>query len=352
VVRCSVAVLVLCILGIAHAELIAVAVRGAGTLDVIDPISGNVVNSLPAGVLPGYVTNIGRNIYSSDSGSEFIYRFLVNDNNTVVENGRIPVPGCVGGFHMISTQDFTTRRFLAVTCPGSKNTYIVNPENTAVKQIIPVPKFPEWIDSSNAEPHDVVLNGRFIYITYLKLFSLDPNRPNPGFVVQYNAFTYEELSRVETVSDPHVSAAGSSDLFIAAQSGTAAQGTAYQVNPTSMDIVTEFQTRWTSSAHGIAVSPDLQRLYVGNIINQEVGIVTFDLTVYPMQKLCRVTMTTEEKPHNIAVSNGFLFIASVSSDLVTRFELMNGKGCPVQATETFTTVAGTTLGITDVDVRF
>uniref|UniRef100_A0A7S0BNX9 SMP-30/Gluconolactonase/LRE-like region domain-containing protein n=1 Tax=Rhodosorus marinus TaxID=101924 RepID=A0A7S0BNX9_9RHOD len=346
------AVLVLCILGIAHANLIAVAVRGAGTLDIIDPLSGIVVNSLPAGVLPGYVTNIGRNIYSSDSGSEYIYRFYVNDNNTVVENGRIPVRGCEGGFHMISTQDFTTRRFLAVTCSGSKNTFIVNPENTAVKQIIPVPKFPSWIDSSTAEPHDVVLNGRFIYITYLKLVSLDPKRPNPGFVVQYNAFTYEELNRVRTVSDPHVNAAGSSDLFVAAQSGTVAEGTAYQVNPTSMDIVEEFQTRWTSSAHGIVVSPDLERLYVGNIINQEVGIVTFDLTVYPMKKLCRVTMTAEERPHNLAVSNGFLFIASVSSDLVTRFELLNGKGCPVQATETFITVAGTTLGIADIDVSF
>jgi len=300
---------------------IVVADRASGTISVVSARTGVLLATvdLPPGdnapepmyVVPYPAKN---RVFVGDRANDRVVAF---DSRTFEVVGTAQAGA--GVFHMWGSN---VTRQLWVNC-DIDNTMVVIDMRTL--DTVAVIEAPADLVAQGAKPHDVFVSpdGFFAYVSFLGI----PG--GPGYVVQYDALTREEIGRAMVGDDPHLSMTLRNPyLYVPAQGS----GMVHVLDRFSLAPVTDIPV---PGGHGAGMTRDGRYFYTTNLPGSGTDALwTIDTTTNTL--VGDPVDTPYEVPHNIALTpNGrVLFVThSGENDKVTIYRVRGDNPVPEYAGE-------------------
>ncbi|MDY7107194.1 MAG: YncE family protein [Planctomycetota bacterium] len=266
---------------------IVVADRDSGTISVIGVRTDEVLATidLPAGDAPPepmyvYYTPIMHRVFVGDRANDRVVAF---DARTFDVDGIVPAGE--GVFHMWGNL-FT--RQLWVNNDIENTTTVIDMKTLQVIATVPTPAD---LVEAGGKPHDVIVSpgGLFAYITVLGL------EGESDYVVQYFAWTFQEIGRAAVGKDPHLSVTWRRPwLFVPCQGSDAV----FVLNRFNME---QEQVIDVPGAHGAGMRLDGRYFYTTNLPGEgEDGLFVIDTA--DLEVVGEPVDTPFTVPHNIALT--------------------------------------------------
>lgn len=287
----------------------AVANRGAGTVTAIDKFNESKTDATIGGASEPMYLN-------QPIGTEECWVVDRNASQMVIlsacnmsELGRVPIGA--GGFHAWSNPNTPGEQGqLWVAGDIDKDLTVIDVANRSVLAKITIPEDLK----SDFKPHDVTVAADGGIMT---LLAIDEEKTSDGWVLKYDAETFELVARVRVGGDPHVYHLDG-DLFIVTQR----DGKVTRADPRDLSLYNDISI---PGAHGVWGSLDRSTLWVANIESEDgVGALYTlqlpNLTNAPGSP----TDTLLSMPHNLLVpwnSQDKLFITHSATESVTVYDL-------------------------------
>ena len=274
-----------------------VANRNASSLSVFNAntltLSKDVM--LPSGAAPTYVTYSKEKdvLYTGDFTNEKLY--VINPNNFSISNS---ISIGKGAFHMWVNDAVDQLWINNIT---DKTTSVINTTSLAVVKTISLPT--DLGLTADAVQHDVALSndGKYAFVSILD--------GSKSYIVKYDTNDFSKMSAIEAGGDAHLFNVSNTKLFVLSQDA----GTVSRIKISDMAVSNTINYE---GAHGVWVNGDY--LYTADVPGKSLGVVNLNNNT-----VIQDIATTLDKPHNIAVGNGYLMVSHTSTDMVGFYSIAN-----------------------------
>jgi DNA-binding beta-propeller fold protein YncE len=269
----------------ARGPRVVVANRSASSISIIDADKNELLWTVP---LPGtsepmYVTYNRKldRLFVGDRKNHRVVVFSAADFSVIGT-----APAGKGVWHMWPSPD---DRMLWVAADLDKTLTAIDQQTLQLKKTVPIPAD---LVSAGGVPHDVVVDpyGHAVYTAVIGI-------PGKSVVVKLSTATGKELARAVVGGDAHLGiGAKDSRLYVPAQEADA-------VHVLGRFNLAEKRQIQIPGAHGITMTRDASRIYVGNLpASGPMAVYTVDLAQQSVVG-APVDVPSDGKPHNLVLSD-------------------------------------------------